>query len=159
MVLRKILVPLDGTHVSEAALPTAVDLARRYAASLVLLRVVATPPGPEIGPADPQLASLRQAEGYLKQIERQAADQGISAEASVWCGTPARAIVSAAEQHRADMIVMTTHVLTDLQRDMFGSVAERVLRGARIPVLVLRPEGMDVESLPGEAAPCRGSAA
>jgi nucleotide-binding universal stress UspA family protein len=159
MVLHKILVPLDGTHVSETALPTAVDLAKRYAASLVLLRVVATPPGPELGSADLQLASLRQAEGYLKQIGGQAAAQGVAAEASVWCGSPARAIVGAAEQHRADMIVMTTHVLTDLQRDMFGSVAERVLRGARMPVLVLHPEGVGVEALPGEAAPCRVSAA
>jgi nucleotide-binding universal stress UspA family protein len=57
---------------------------------------------------------------------------------TVWSGPAAAAIIKAAQTHGVDMIVMTTRGRTGRERDMFGSVADAVLRNAPMPVLVLR---------------------
>jgi nucleotide-binding universal stress UspA family protein len=60
-------------------------------------------------------------------------------ETSVWSGPAAATIIKAAQTYGADMIVMTTHGRSGREREMFGSVADSVLRNAPMPVLVLRP--------------------
>jgi nucleotide-binding universal stress UspA family protein len=76
--------------------------------------------------------------------------QGIAkVETSVWYGSASLSIVDAARLRRADLIVMFSHGRTGVGRLVLGSVAESVLRGTRVPVLIVRPEGTPVDNLGG----------
>jgi nucleotide-binding universal stress UspA family protein len=152
MKTRHILVPLDGSAASEAALPTALALGRTSSATMVLLRVadVHREPGPL--PADEVLAGVHEAERYVAEVRRRVAAEGLGqVTATVWCGAPTPAIIQAAARHGVDLIVMATHGRSDRERDMFGSVAEAVLRASDVPVLVVRPKGR------GEGRPLAGT--
>ena len=67
----------------------------------------------------------------------------------------APAVVEAAKVQKVDLIVMSTHGRSGLGRIIFGSVAESVLRGTRVPIFLIRPSGAPVEPLAGhgEARP------
>lgn len=153
MNAKRILLPLDGSQVAEAALPLAVDLASAAGGALFLLRVIEAPaPGSE--PGTVRLDAAREAEGYLGDVARRARASGAGkVTVALWQGTPAHAIVAAAEQHGADMIVMATHGRTGLQRECFGSVAESVLRGTARPVLVVHAGSGTCEAPGGRASP------
>ncbi len=161
MKAKRILVPLDGSRVAEAALPVALDLSRDTGATLLLLRVLeAPPPGSETAPM--RLEAVREAETYLHDMARRVRTDGArDVTVGLWQGSPSQAIVTAAEQHDVDMIVMTTHGRTGLQRECFGSVAESVLRGTGRPVLVVRESSAACEEPRGHATPLpiRSSAA
>jgi nucleotide-binding universal stress UspA family protein len=134
-----ILVPLDGSTPAEAAVPVALQLARAENACLILLMVTAVHPAPDPAPVDPDLVPIRSAEGYLSTARRQLVGDYGNVLTAVWRGDAAAAIVRAANDYKVDRIVMTTHGRTGAQRDMFGSVADAVLRGASMPVVVIRP--------------------
>ncbi|HSE93180.1 MAG TPA: universal stress protein [Methylomirabilota bacterium] len=161
MKAKRILVSLDGSRVAEAALPVALDLAGGAGATLLLLRVIEAPlPGPESAAA--RLDVTREAETYLDDVARRAREEGArNVTVALWQGSPSQAIVTAADQYQVDLIVMTTHGRTGLQRDCFGSVAESVLRGTGRPVLVVRESATACETPRGHAAQLsvRGSAA
>jgi nucleotide-binding universal stress UspA family protein len=135
----KILVPLDGSTIAEAALPLARQLARTEKAELVLLTVTNVHPAPDPAPCDPNLVPIHDAQHYLDTARRQLAPDYGDASTAVWRGAPGAAIVQAAVQYGADYIVMTTHGRTGYTRDMFGSVADAVLRNAPMKVVVVRP--------------------
>jgi nucleotide-binding universal stress UspA family protein len=135
----KILVPLDGSRTAEAALPLAQQLARTEKGALVLLMVANIHPAPDPAPCEPDLAPIRDAQNYLDTARRQLSHDYRDVSTVVWRGTPAAAIIRAAAQYGADHIVMTTHGRTVNQRDMFGSVADAVLRNAPMAVVVVRP--------------------
>ena len=135
----KILVPLDGSRTAEAALPLALQLARTEKGALVLLMVANIHPAPDPAPCEPDLVPIRDAQIYLDTARRQIGPDYRDVSAVVWRGAPAAAIVRAAMQYDADHIVMTTHGRTGNQRDMFGSVADAVLRNAPMAVVVVRP--------------------
>lgn len=153
MSFRKILVPLDGSPTAEAALAAAVSLARDARAALLLLAVTAPPTREHPGPARSE--AVNTAEAYLtRTCERVKAD-GVPVNSAVWFGTPAAAIVAAADTTQSDLIVMTTHGRSGPERDVFGSVTESVLHGTRIPVLVVHPEPAPVRTPAGQAEPAR----
>jgi nucleotide-binding universal stress UspA family protein len=135
----KILVPLDGSTTAEAALPLALQLARAEKDALVLLKVANIHPAPDPAPCEPDVAPIRDAQSYLDTTRRQLPPDYREVSTVVWRGTPAAAIVCAAVQYGADHIVMTTHGRMGNQRDMFGSVADAVLRNAPMAVVVVRP--------------------
>jgi nucleotide-binding universal stress UspA family protein len=135
----KIIVPLDGSTTAEAALPLALQLARTDKAALVLLMVTNIHPSPDPAPCEPDLVPIRDAQLYLDTTRRQLAPDYSEISTTVWRGAPAAAIVQAAMQYGADHIVMTTHGRTGNPRDMFGSVADAVLRSAPMAVVVIRP--------------------
>jgi nucleotide-binding universal stress UspA family protein len=68
-------------------------------------------------------------------------DRGIAVRSEVLLGQPAEEIIDYAKDQDADLIVMCTHGRSGLGRWIFGSVTEKVLRGAKTPVLVIRPDG------------------
>jgi nucleotide-binding universal stress UspA family protein len=152
----KILVPLDGSVTAEDAVPVALHLARAHDAGLVLLTVVHVHPLPDPAPVDADLVPIRHAEGYLATARRRLTADYPNVLTAVWRGTPAAAIVRAAGDYGADRIVMTTHGRTGRERDMFGSVADAVLRGAPMPVIVVRPRR---ETPPMPAGPAEPVAA
>lgn len=152
MKLEKILVPLDGSPLAEAALATAVDMARASGAPLLLLRAAQAHTLPGADPTEAEVRVVREAETYLDEIEERLATTGVrNVETAVWYGPAALAIVEAARFHQVSMIVMTTHGRTGLGRLIMGSVAESVLHGTTTPILLLRAEGAAVEVLGGNA--------
>jgi len=138
--MERILVPLDGSALSEAIVPAAEVLARDYGAGLLLLRVVPTRTAPGSGVLEPDARAGR-AEAYLGRIAEDLQRRGVSqVRRSVWywSGQVDRAIAEAALQNRVDLIAMTTHGRGGLSRLLLGSVAESVVRRAPAPVLLVR---------------------
>ncbi|HET7874228.1 MAG TPA: universal stress protein, partial [Methylomirabilota bacterium] len=150
MKLDRILVPLDGSTLAEAAIPKAVEMARMGLSGLLLVRAAEAHTLPGADPTDAQVEVVREAEEYLKDVaERLARDGARNVETSVWYGPAASAIVDAARLRKADLIVMTTHGRSGLGRLILGSVAESVLRGTSTPILLLRAPGAPVEEPKG----------
>jgi len=145
MKLGKILVPLDGSALAENALWKAGDLGAPGTA-LVLLRAAEAYRMPLGDPIEAQITAVREAEKYLETVAAKAKDAGLErVETHVWYGSPAAAIIEAAQAQKVDLIVMSSHGRSGLGRIVLGSVTESVLRGSRVPVLVLRPDGAPVE--------------
>lgn len=138
MDLKKIVVPLDGSPLAEAAIGTAIAIARDEGASLVLVRAVEAPwlHGEDL--AQTQVRLVREAETYLEKVAERVGDAGVPVETSVWYGAPAVSIIDAAAAQRAGLIVMTSHGRSGLNRLFLGSVAESVMRGTTTPILLLR---------------------
>lgn len=140
MKLDKVLVPLDGSPLAEAALTAAVDLVReRPGATLILLRAAEASTLPGADPTEAQVRVVREAESYLEAVAARLAAQGLTnVKTSVWYGPAAPAIVEAARAGKVDLIVMSTHGRSGLGRLLLGSVAESVIRGTRTPILLVR---------------------
>jgi nucleotide-binding universal stress UspA family protein len=155
MKLNKILVPLDGSALAESALGTAIDLATDRSATLMLLRAAEAHTLPGTDPTEAQVQVVREAEEYLDAVAARLAAQGVkNVETSVWYGPADSAIVDAARLRKADLIVMSTHGRTGLGRLILGSVAESVLRGTTMPILLLRaPEAPVQAPRGGDARP------
>lgn len=145
-MLKRILVPLDGTFLAEQALPQAQELASERGASLLLLRALDLKTERELDGILAQvdgygaLRSLRAraVEGYLAGVRDRLEYGGVGSRSFVHDLSPAKAILETAEQEQADLIVMSTHARSGLGRWMYGSVADSVLRGAPCPVLLER---------------------
>lgn len=156
MKLTTILVPLDGSALAEAALPKAIELARVADARLLLLRAAEAHTLPGLDPTAAQVRVVEEAEKYLAEVAERLGTLGIrKVDTSVWYGAPATAILEATQLRKPDLIVMTTHGRSGVERLIFGSVAESVLRGSATPILLIRPAGAPVEapSAPGRAVP------
>jgi len=149
MNLDKILVPLDGSALSEAALPTAIDLvADRPMATVMLLRAAEAH---SLGgdPTEAQARVIREAQGYLDSVAARLNGSGVkNVKTAVWYGPPAPAIVEAAQVSKVDMIVMSTHGRSGLGRLVLGSVAESVLRSTYTPILLVRDRTAPIEKSP-----------
>jgi nucleotide-binding universal stress UspA family protein len=146
MPISTVLVPLDGSALAEAALPVAVDLlAGRRNSALLLLRVVDSPwPLPD--EACSQHAMARVALEYLDAVVSRLTEFNGLVRKAVWYGPPAKCIAEAAEAERPDLIVMSAHGEGGLGRAALGSVAESVLRGTRIPILLVRDPTAPLEA-------------
>ena len=152
MKVDKILVPLDGSMLAEAALPTACDFAARDGSTISLLRAAEAMTLPGGNTVDAQVTAIRDAEEYLAAVVRRLADKGIRrVETHVWYG-PAAAIVEAATVQKADLIVMSTHGRNGLGRLVLGSVAESVLRSTTASILIVRAGHASVDAPRGAAA-------
>ncbi len=145
--IQRILVPLDGSMAGEAALPPAIDLARRTGARVVLVRVPVVPGYatviPETAGWIPQLLGEKgiEATAYLESVAEALDTQGIGADIDVEvvaAGGVADGIVASSQEWEADVIVMSTHGRTGLRRWMLGSVADGVLHHADRPVWLVR---------------------
>jgi nucleotide-binding universal stress UspA family protein len=153
MTARRILVPLDGSHAAEAALPVALEMATAPGGQLLILRVVTERFDRDPSPLETALTRIREAEAYLRQIRERIVSEGKQVATFLWQGSPAAAIVKAVQHYQIDVVVMTTHGRSGRAKEMFGSVAESVLAGIAVPVVVVRPTGVVVRTPPGDAAP------
>ena len=139
------LVPLDGSPVGEKILEPTVELARAMGSRITLFHVVA--PQVTLGarvspmPAGNLQEKLRMAEEYLSAVAERVKGEGIEAETMIESHfTPARAILSAAQAREVDLIAIATHGYTGVKRAILGSVTDKVLRGAKWPLLLERPK-------------------
>ena len=143
---KTILVPLDGSALAETALAHAQGLATQMHSSVVLLRV-SVYPSYDFLFVDPQLAAtLRQdvervheeERHYLQQTAARLKRAGLRVSAELREGDVAEMILETAASSHADLIVMSTHGRSGLSRWLMGSVANRVIHHASIPVLLIR---------------------
>jgi nucleotide-binding universal stress UspA family protein len=132
---KRIMVPLDGSELAQCALPHALELARALEATLLLFYV-----------RDPRSGSVEAARRYLAFVRDQQTSSGVRIEILVGEGPVAAAIMEAAEHERIDLITMATHGRSGMQRVVYGSVAEQVLRSSSKPILLVRAPGATVEA-------------
>ncbi|MDA8188559.1 MAG: universal stress protein [Dehalococcoidales bacterium] len=143
---KKILVPLDGSTVAEGVLPHAKALAYSEGAEIVLLRVAANP-ALEFSFSDPTLAENavedleNQSQKYVAEVQAQLKNEGYKVSSQIAEGAVAEVILREAEALGADVIAMSTHGRTGPARWLLGSVADRVVRNAKIPVMLIRAGG------------------
>lgn len=136
----RILVPTDGNDGAESALEQAIDLARQYDAALHAIYAIDTPAfSSELDVGVVYDAFEELGRKAVDEIAQQANAAGIdTVETAVLTGSPHRAILSYADDHDIDLIVMGTHGRRGLDRYLLGSVTERVVRLADVPVLTVR---------------------
>jgi nucleotide-binding universal stress UspA family protein len=142
----QILVPLDGSPLAEQALSCAVTLARGLSAQLVLLRAVSVPSDARKYLDGGLLEQLdAEADEYLREVADRVRLAGLSVRPIVRHRPAAEAIVDYAEKTDIWLIIMATHGYSGIKRWTHGSVAERVLQAASVPVLMVRAQEQDAE--------------
>lgn len=132
-MFRRILVPLDGSLRAELILEYLLPLLKDRKPELILARAVAEP-----GRGEPADTLLPSAEAYLARIQEGLAQDGVRAGTRIVLGPPAAALLESARREGADVIALTTHGRSGLDRLVMGSVAESILRKSEIPVLAIR---------------------
>lgn len=140
--ITRILVPTDFSACADDALAYALTLADQVGASVRLVHVFDDPDAVGLYshmyvPMPPELRAEIMTNVH-RELTARAATGRQQMASEVLTGAPAKAIVDAARQHQCDLIVMGTHGRHGMAHLLLGSVAERVLRAAACPVLVVR---------------------
>ncbi len=145
LVVKKILVPIDFSEHSKNALQYAVSFAKQFHSELILVYVVE----PTIYPADFSFGQVA-----VPSIEKELRERGkveldqlvetqiagaLTARATVRTGKPFLEIIDTAVEEEVDLIIIATHGHTGVEHILFGGTAEKVVRKAPCPVLVVRP--------------------
>ena len=141
---KHILVTLDGSPLAERILQPAADLARASNARITLAHVVSSSAvvGARILPILPGdlRAVVEKAEGYLHDVAEPLRKDGLDVSVRVvQHESPAAAIIKLAEELEADVVALATHGYGGLKRALLGSIADKVLRGSPLPLLLQRP--------------------
>jgi len=154
-MLKKILVPLDGSQLAETALSHATELAQKFDASLLLVWVIQSQSArmmTEFGAVSFHLEDMKRFEedmfthatDYLKDIQTQLEAQQINvAFKTLIYHSVADGIVTIASDEAVDLIVKTTHGRSGPSRWFFGNVAMKVLQQSPCPVYLVRVSGRD----------------
>ncbi len=141
-MIRSILIAHDGSDEARRAVEIGTDLALRYGAKATLLTVIHHPAYAatvgEVAEAD-----VEQRE-FVARVQREAIEQarlrGLDLSATTVSGHPAEAIVEYARRHQVDLIVMGHRGMSNLQRFLVGSIADRVVDHAPCMVLIVRKD-------------------
>jgi nucleotide-binding universal stress UspA family protein len=145
-----ILVPLDGSLLSESALPAAGRIARASGGRLILATVISVPILSSYGEYDPLSSEQvdiewRGAETYLERVKLLPVLADVDTSSTVDMGYPEMALLDAVSSNQCDLLVLTSHGRTGLARWALGSVAKQLVRHADVPVLVFRAHGPNLE--------------
>lgn len=154
----RVLLPLDGSEIAEAAEPHAMALAKKFESEVILMRVVTpvskllasmapgraaagntTPVGVEAAHAQLE-AETRDAAQYLSSMAQRFEAVGVATRTLVVEGEPARTIIENAKDADVSVICMSTYGRSGLARLIFGSVTDEVLRKSHLPLLLIRPQ-------------------
>lgn len=140
----RVLVPTDGSEAAEAAVDHAVAVADACGAAIRVLSVVDTralAAQSELAPSDVLVESLEErSEHAVNEVAERCEAAGLSVETAVARGPPSRAICEDAEESGADLVVMGTRGRSGLNRVLLGSVTERTVRHAPVPVMAVPGE-------------------
>jgi nucleotide-binding universal stress UspA family protein len=142
-----ILVPLDGSKRAEAIFPHVEELARHYAAKVILLQVVE--PAPTIAGSEGASTYMalhqqeldrwtEQVESYLAALQGEFREKGIEARTHIAYGPVVEEIINAADREGADLIAIASHGRSGLPQVFYGSVAAGVLHRVDRPLLFIR---------------------
>jgi nucleotide-binding universal stress UspA family protein len=154
-MFERVLVPLDGSKVGEAALPVIEKLVSEpppqtkmeiiLLGVITILRhwVVVGEASAPVSYTEDELALIKQrVSNYLESTAEPLRSKGVTVRTMVSSGNAAEEILKTADELNADLIAMSTHGRSGLRRMAFGSITDKVLRGAGRPVLMVRaPEG------------------
>ncbi len=149
MHIARILVPTDFSENARAAIEPARMLAERFGAHVDLLHVWESLPlgvpewnvlGPNGKPTAARVVLRQLATQQLEKLVSELRGEGMTVHGRLEEGSTWRAITRVAKEDRYDLIVVSTHGRAGLDRLVMGSVAEKVVRHAPCPVLVVRPE-------------------
>ena len=149
VAINRILVPTDCSDLSKNALKSAIKMAQTFNAKLTLLMVVQK--SDSVDPNNRKYLSLSLVRKMRDEFEREnkkklrnfwntAFDPEIPVEHVILKGNPYLQIIDYAKKSNSDMIVMGTHGRTGLQHLVMGSVAEKVVRYSRVPVLTVKQQ-------------------
>lgn len=136
--LRRIVVPLDGSPRASAILGTVERLARACSSEVVLLKVGRAGATVLLAPEAAQAATLRELEESLEPFRVRLSEAGVRCRARSALGDEPARILDVAREEQADLVAMATHGFTGLDRWLFGSIAEEVLRACHVPMLIER---------------------
>jgi nucleotide-binding universal stress UspA family protein len=139
---KRILVPLDGSLLAEQALPYALAQAEKFGAEIVLLKVLQPLSEPTFSAPSAvraaEKASALLVRDYLDGVAARLQVQNIPIQVALVEGKPYVEIIRFAEENRIDLIVISTRGQSGWSRWLLGSVADRVVRGATVPVLLVQ---------------------
>jgi len=153
---KKVLVPLDGSKLAECVLPHVEEIAKGCNTQEVVLvsvteRIIGSGQRTVIQAVESLPAAVpvvkmpvvvgkmqRQAERYLSRIAKRLDEKGIKVRAQVLLGDPADEITKFTEEDGDDFIVVASHGRSGVSRWTHGSVAERIFRASKVPVLMVR---------------------
>lgn len=146
---RKILVPLDGSELSESILSHVANVSLGCKVPNVTLLRVREAMDKDVRKAlDADIAekldgvNRQEVLDYLKQVAATLKEKGVTAKTAVVAGEPAEEILKYATANKTDLIIMSTHGRTGLSRWAFGSVADKILHHSNVPVLIGPPPGV-----------------
>ncbi len=151
--LKRILLPMDGSQFSETSIPYAQSVIGGTDAEIELLTVAKPPLVPSdrsanIKPSweeyrDALVADAKeQATAYLERVRTAFTDEKTSVKLLVEMGKPADSIMQAAEREQVHLIALSSHGRTGAERVFYGSVARRLIDESGIPLLLIRPGGI-----------------
>lgn len=147
---QKILVPLDGSELAECVLPHVEAISKGCEVrDVIVVRAVEPLELPTRGGlafSQEELNRMEsgrrsEAEKYLKQLAGRLQEQGLSVQSELLEGKAAEGIADYAKKNGVDLIVIATHGRSGISRWYWGSVADRILRSACVPVLMIRAPG------------------
>jgi len=140
---KRILIATDGSRSTENAISVGIDLAKMMGARVTALNAV---DGPVLmsAPADAEMAKLytlleKEGNASVMHIKELGDAAGVTVDTKVISGTPAKVILDVSADH--DLIVMGTLGRTRMAKILIGSVAEKVVKLAKCPVMVVRSKG------------------
>lgn len=141
--MKRILFPVEDLSIPEKAFATAVELGQSFNSEFVLVHVQ-----PLTDPVVYPYAHMMDAwdEEAMNEISRRIVDAalarfaqaGLKAETRIIAGDPATEIVACASDEHCDLILMNTHGMGPVKRFLLGSVTNRVVHHAKVPILVVR---------------------
>jgi nucleotide-binding universal stress UspA family protein len=147
---KKIMVPLDGSELAECVLPHVEAFVKAFNVSDVILVRVVEPENlpyrieggiaPEIV-AEKEAGRKSAAKEYLGRIAKGFAIQGTTVHSEVVIGRITESLADYAEQNDVDLLIIATHGRSGVSRWVMGSVADKLLRSASVPVLMVRAPG------------------
>ncbi len=147
--MRKVLVPTDFSEASEAALKHAVECPCAVPRTIILLHVIDPLDIKNLGlvgmvdqEAEMQRELMEDARNQLQQLKTRYRDKEIDIRPLVVVDRPWRAIVNTAIEEGVDHIIIGSHGRGQVAELLLGSVTERVIRHAPVPVTVVRPRAM-----------------
>jgi nucleotide-binding universal stress UspA family protein len=162
-MIKKILVPLDGSKLAECALPYAEEMAEKLGAEVTLFTVTNSLQGywPYEGYRERSARDMMQGENtiqpamipvgvcsmedhaskYLETSAKSLEAKGIKVNKRVVCGKTANEILIGAKIENNDLIIMSSHGRSGPSKLIHGSVAQKVLKGSNIPVMIIRAPG------------------
>lgn len=142
-MFKQILFPVDFTGSSEPVVPYVRDLAEKYGAKVHVIHVIADVGGDLYVPGEAVISFINEiregAESMMKEFLDQHFPGFSEVEGRILEGDPAEEIMAYARENNHGLIVMPTHGRKGLDRVVFGSVAENVVRSSAVPVLTVNP--------------------
>ncbi|MFC1920919.1 universal stress protein [Chloroflexota bacterium] len=133
-MIKRILVPLDGSKLAEAALTYAEEIARNLNAEITLISV-----SPDGGKLDKEQYMYLH-KSYMQEMENRKKHKAISIKSAILTGDPAEQIVKYSEKNNDGLIVMGTRGMSPIKRWMLGSVADKVVNMTSIPIALISTE-------------------